>query len=128
MTIEALKYVGELLTNAGINYQFMRWEVGQTGIPPDCYFVGEYMESPSLTLEENGFLESTFVLRGFTRGAWLLLEESKAKIEQAVPKTVILPSGAGIAVFYDSAIVVPTGDDELKSIKINLKIQEWKVK
>lgn len=128
MTIDALQYVGELLENAGINYQFMRWEVGQTGIPPDCYFVGEYMESPSLTLEENGFLESTFVLRGFTRGAWLLLEESKAKIEQAVPKTVILPSGAGIAVFYDSAIVVPTGDDELKSIKINLKIQEWKVK
>lgn len=128
MTIEALQYVGELLESAGINYQFMRWEVGQTGIPPDCYFVGEYMESPSLTLEENGFLESAFVLRGFTRGAWLLLEESKAKIEQAVPKTVILPSGAGIAVFYDSAIVVPTGDDELKSIKINLKIQEWKVK
>lgn len=128
MTMDALQYVGELLENAGINYQFMRWEVGQTGIPPDCYFVGEYMESPSLTLEENGFLESTFVLRGFTRGAWLLLEESKAKIEQAVPKTVILPSGAGIAVFYDSAIVVPTGDDELKSIKINLKIQEWKVK
>lgn len=128
MTIDALQYVGELLENAGINYQFMRWEVGQTGIPPDYYFVGEYMESPSLTLEENGFLESTFVLRGFTRGAWLLLEESKAKIEQAVPKTVILPSGAGIAVFYDSAIVVPTGDDELKSIKINLKIQEWKVK
>lgn len=128
MTIDALQYVGELLENAGINYQFMRWEVGQTGIPPDCYFVGEYMETPSLTLEENGFLESTFVLRGFTRGAWLLLEESKAKIEQAVPKTVILPSGAGIAVFYDSAIVVPTGDDELKSIKINLKIQEWKVK
>lgn len=128
MTMDALQYVGELLENAGINYQFMRWEVGQTGIPPDCYFVGEYMESPSLTLEENGFLESTFVLRGFTRGAWLLLEESKTKIEQAVPKTVILPSGAGIAVFYDSAIVVPTGDDELKSIKINLKIQEWKVK
>lgn len=128
MTMDALQYVGELLESAGINYQFMRWEVGQTGIPPDCYFVGEYMESPSLTLEENGFLESTFVLRGFTRGAWLLLEESKTKIEQAVPKTVILTSGAGIAVFYDSAIVVPTGDDELKSIKINLKIQEWKVK
>lgn len=128
MTMDALQYVGELLESAGINYQFMRWEVGQTGIPPDCYFVGEYMESPSLTLEENGFLESTFVLRGFTRGVWFLLEESKTKIEQAVPKTVILPSGAGIAVFYDSAIVVPTGDDELKSIKINLKIQEWKVK
>lgn len=128
MTIDALKYVGELLTNAGINYQFMRWEVGQTGIPPDCYFVGEYMESPSATLEEAGFQESTFILRGFTRGEWSLLEQNKTKIEQAVPKTVILPTGAGITVFYDSATVVPTGDDELKSIKINLNIQEWKVK
>lgn len=125
MTMDALKYVGELLESAGIPYQFMRWEAG---IPPDCYFVGEYMESPSLTLEENGFLESTFVLRGFTRGSWAELEEEKAKIEQAVPQTAILPTGAGVAVFYDSANAVPTGDDELKSIKINLKIQEWKVK
>lgn len=125
MTIAALRYIGKLMESLGIHYQFMRWN---SGIPPDGYFVGEYIESPSLTLEESGFQESTFILRGFTRGDWLTLEQNKEKIEQAIPKTAILPNGAGIAVFYDSSTVVPTGDDELKSIKINLKIQEWKVK
>lgn len=125
MSIAALTYMGELMQAIEIPYEFMRWN---SGIPPDCYFVGEYIEAPSMTLEENGFQESTFILRGFTRGDWLLLEQHKEKIEKAVPKTAILPNGAGIAVFYDSATVVPTGDEKMKSIKINLKIQEWKVK
>lgn len=32
-----------------------------------------------------------------------------------------------VAVFYDSAFPVPTGDGELKRIQINLSIKEWKV-
>ena len=56
------------------------------------------------------------------------LEQAKAKIESAVPITAILPDGTGIAVFYESGMVVPTGDMQLKSMKIDLTIQEWKVK
>lgn len=125
MSIAALAYIGELMQAMEIPYEFMRWN---SGIPPDCYFVGEYIEAPSMTLEENGFQESTFILRGFTRGEWLLLENAKAKIEANVAKTAILDNGSGIAVFYDSASPIHTGDADLKSIKINLNIQEWKVK
>ena len=124
MSISALGYIAKLMESIGIPYQFMRWE---SGIPPDGYFVGEYIESPSLTLEESGFQETTFILRGFTRSTWLVLEQAKEKIEKSIPKTAILEDGSGIAVFYESATVVPTNDADLKSIKINLNIQEWKV-
>lgn len=124
MSEAALKYVADLMESIGIPYEFMRWNSGQ---PPDCYFVGEYTEIPSVTKEENGYQETTFILRGFTRKSWLLLEQAKAKIEKNASKTAILSNGSGIAVFYESGMTIPTGDMELKSIKINLKIQEWKV-
>ena len=77
---------------------------------------------------EDGLQETMFMLGGFSRGSWLALEEAKEKIEKRCAKTVILPDGTGLAVFYDSAMPVPTGDADLKSIKINLTIQEWRVK
>lgn len=124
MSIAALKYIKDLMHGMGIPYEFMRWN---SDIPPDCYFVGEYIESPPVTLDENGHQETTFILRGFTRKEWLVLEEAKAKIEAAASKTAILDDGTGIAVFYESASTIAIGDAELKSIKINLNIQEWKV-
>ena len=123
MSEAALAYIKTLMDSMGIPYAFMRWKEK----PPDCYFTGEYIEEPSATREECGFQPATFILRGFTRQSWQLLEQAKAKIEKAAMKTAILSNGNGIAIFYDSASPVPTGDMELKSIKINLKIQEWKV-
>lgn len=124
MSSEALEYMGNMMTALGIPYEFMRWNSGQ---PPDYYFVGEYIESPSPNRVESGHQESTFILRGYTRKDWLLLEEAKEKIEKNAMKTAILPSGNGIAVFYDYGTPVPTNDADVKSIKINLTIQEWKV-
>lgn len=124
MSIAALKYVSDLLESLSIPYAFMEWKEKP---PEDRYFVGEYIEDTMVTREEDGRQDSTFILRGFTRGDWLLLEQDKETIERNAMKTAILPDGTGIAVFYDGASVVPTGDAELKSIKINLNIQEWKV-
>ena len=125
MSVAVMKYVDNLMHSMGIPYEFMRWKEK----PPDvCYFTGEYTELEMPNREENGRQDITFILRGFTRGDWLVLEEAKEKIERNVAKTAILPDGTGIAVFYGSAMSVPTGDAELKSIKINLNIQEWKVK
>lgn len=125
MSIAALEYINNLMQSMGIPYEFMRWNTE----PPDSYyFVGEYNEHAMTTMEEDGRQDATFILRGYTRGSWLLLEQAKAKIEQSVPKTAILSDGTGIAVFYGSGTIVPTADAELKSIKIDLTIQEWKVK
>ena len=125
MRIASLEYVNNLIKSTGIPYRYVRWN---STVPDDCYFVGEYFEAPSMTLEESGRQEATFIIRGYTRQDWLALEQAKEKIEKACAKTAILSDGTGIAVSYDSAMIVPTGDAQLKSIKINLTIQEWKVK
>lgn len=124
MSIAAMNYVGGLMDRLGIPYAFMR-KNDKAGV--DYYFVGEYDEIAMTTREENGRQDTNFILRGFTRKDWLLLEEAKVKIEKNASFTAILPDGTGMAVSYDGATIVPTGDAELKSIKINLTIREWRV-
>lgn len=124
MSIAALHYIAGRFKALDIPYAFMEWKEKPPG---SYYFVGEYSETPMTTREEDGRQDSALYLRGFTRSDWLLLEQAKEKIEKHIGQTAILPDGTGIAVFYDGATVTPTGDAELKSIKINLTIQEWKV-
>lgn len=121
MSIESLKYINELLDENGINYEFMQWN--KDIVYP--YFTGEYQEVESLN--EDGMQEATFILNGFSKGSWLELEQAKEKIEKIFNKTVILPNGNGLAVFYLNSLVIPTGDANLKRIQINLEIKEWKV-
>jgi len=124
MSIDALNFISNLMQSLSIPYAFMEWK---TKPPDDRYFVGEPLEVSMTKMEEDGHQDTTFILRGFTRSDWLLLMQDKEKIEKAIPTTAILPNGNGIAVFYDAATVVPTGVADLKSIKINLTIQEWRV-
>lgn len=123
MRAASLAFINDLMQSNGIPYSFMEW----TEEVPDTYFVGSYLPNPPRELEENGHQETTFILRGWTSGSWLNLEAYKEKIEKSLMKTAILDDGTGIAVFYDTGMPVPTGVAEWKSIKINLKIQEWKV-
>lgn len=124
MTEATLNYMKKMMQSIGIPYEFLRWNAEKV---PEVYFVGEYIEHPSPNRSESGRQENTFILRGFTRGTWMGLEQAKAKIEANACKTAILDDGTGIAVFYDDAKPVPTADATLKSIKINLNIQEWRV-
>lgn len=123
MSIEGLKYISDMMTSLNIPYRFMEWKEK----PPDPYFVGEYQEAESVEKEENGFSESAFILTGFTRKSWFDLEVIKEKIERNITKTAILVSGSGIAVFYGNGFPVPTGDEKLKKIQINLTVKEWRV-
>lgn len=122
MTTEVLKHIDEALTAAGINYQFGEW----TSDVVYPYFTGEYQESPPDT--EDGHQETTFILNGFSRGKWIDLETAKAKIEKIFTNnTSILDNGSGMDVSYSGALIVPTGDAELKRMQINLTIQEWRL-
>ena len=82
MSIEALTFLESLLKSISIPYELMRWN----GDWPDegYYFTGDYIEHESQTWEEDGHQESTFILRGYTRGSWMLLEEAKAKIKKTI--------------------------------------------
>lgn len=127
MTIEALAFINDTLNDAGIEYEFGQWSSNSI---PSLYFVGEFTDIESLN--EDGLQETSFLITGTTHGSWLELIEAKEKIEELFPsgsgKIVMLDNGSSLAIYFGTAIVVPTDTMELKRIQINLTIKEWKVK
>lgn len=121
--MEKLKFINEQMGVIGVPYEFGEWASAIT-YP---YYVGEITEEPTIT--EDGAEESTLILNGFHRGKFIDLENDKAKIKKHFHPIHGLrastDSGA-IAVFFDGAFYVPTGEADLKRIQINLKIKEWK--
>lgn len=126
MSKQVLKIISDAMDSMGIEYGLGTY-LKQPVVYP--YFVGEYQETEPVT--EDGLQESTFLLTGFSRDTWLTLEDAKEKIESYFNRvsglTVITDNGSGVAIFYSDALIVPTGDAELKRIQINLSIKEWKV-
>lgn len=122
MTQDVLNFIEKTLCDSGINYEFGEW--CSDIIYP--YWVGEYYEYGSEN--EDGMSEADFTLNGFSRSSWLLLEESKEAIEAAFADcSVVLENGSGVAISFEGAQPIPTGEAELKRMQINLKIKEWKV-
>lgn len=129
MTTKPLQIIATAMESLGIEYGFGVYSGNADGEFVYPYFVGEYTESPPMN--ENGLQEATFMLTGFHRGAWDELEAAKAKIEnyfnKVSGKTVMADDGSAVIVFYDSALIVPKEDARLKSLQINLSVQEWSV-
>ena len=122
MTKTLLKFINDKLTSASINYELGEW--ASDIVYP--YFVGEYYETGFDT--ESGLSECDFTLDGFTRDTWDTLETARETIERLFSDcTTILENGSGVDISYSDSLIVPTGDSELKRIKISLKIKEWKV-
>lgn len=124
MTVEALKYVNDCLESLSIPYEFMQW-TKPLSFP---YFIGEYTEIEPMN--EEGLEQGTLILTGTTNKNYLTLESIKEKLKQFFPsdgRTAILDNGSGIAVSYSTAFPVPTGEQELVRIQINLNIQEWRI-
>lgn len=125
MSKQVLKVISDAMNSLGLEYDFGTYKKNPVVYP---YFVGEYQETEPMT--EDGLQETTFLLSGFNRGEWLVLENAIEKIEKyygVSGKTVITDSGSVVAVFYAGTMIVPTGDIELTKIQVNLRIKEWKV-
>lgn len=125
MTLQALAYINDRLTEAGINYHFMRYNFGQ-GDPEYPYSVGSYSENDDAA--EDGGQSATFTVNAWTRGTWMELERVKATIKALFPvtgATAILEDGSGLVVSYVRSQPIPTGDEELKRIEIILTVKEW---
>lgn len=124
---EVLGFINKALEDADVPYEFLEWTQKIT-YP---YFVGEYSEfEPD---NESGEEDKSFILTGFYRGnnARYELEKMRAKIEATFPaiggKVAALDSGSVVAVFYGNSSYIPTGEEELYKIQINLSIKLWKV-
>lgn len=126
MSKRVLKIVSDAMQALGIEYGLGTY-AGNPIVYP--YFVGEYTETEPMT--EDGLQESTFLLTGFSRDSWLTLEDAKERIQdyfdKVSGKVVMADDGSAVAVFYAYALIVPTGDAELKSIQIQLSVKEWSV-
>lgn len=124
--MEKLNFIGYQLNDVlKIPYRFGQWNAA-VQYP---YAVGEITEEPIST--EDGHESSTFLLTVFCRGQEALLELSriKEKVKKHFPAVYGLRGSTekgAIDVFYDGAMFVSTGKDNLKTMQINLKIEEWK--
>lgn len=125
MTTEALNYISQYMDGLDLPYSFDLWR----GDPPDLYFVGEYQEIDTDNQQDTGYEEAQFTLVGFGRGddAVLNLEKAKEKIKRSSNQTAILPSGSGLAVFYNTGIPVDTGVPDVKRVDIKITVKEWRV-
>lgn len=123
--IETLEFIRAQMETLEIPYEFMAWS-SEVKYP---YFVGEISEIEPIT--EDGLEEKKFIITGFTRNSWIELMAIQEKIRKAFPpiggKAAVLDNGSGIAVFYDTALPIPTGEADLKKIEIYLTIKLWKV-
>ena len=126
MSVNVLTAVSKSMNEAGLNYEFGRWD-SEVVYP---FWVGEYQEIDPIN--EDGLYDTSFILTGFTRGSRLELELEKEKIQKIFPQCggykAIAEDGSAVAIFYAGCLAnVPTGDAELKKIEVYLTIKEWKV-
>ena len=124
MSLAAMKFITDLMDSIGVPFAFMQWndEI------PARYWVGSCIEPESLTRDENGKQDTTVHLQGYAgKEDWMPLFQDKETIEKHASQTAILPDGTGIAVSYEGGEIVPVGDSDIVSMKINLDIQEWRV-
>lgn len=113
--------------SAVVQYALGRWK-GKPADEESCYWKGKMTERDSPNRKENGMQEIDVILRGYTRGSLLLLQQEMEMIANKVPCTTVFPDGTGVVILYDDGENgIPTGDAELKSAKINMTIQEWRV-
>lgn len=122
--MDKMKFINEQMEAIGIPYELGQWS-SDIRYP---YWVGEFTDEPITT--EDGLEQSTLLLTGTSRGAYIDLETDKAKIKKHFDPIggLIAETDSGvIAVFFDGAFPVPTDEADLKRMQINLKIKEWKV-
>jgi len=124
MTTEGIAYVHSCLTALNIPFEYMEW----TSVPvPDTYWVTEYLETENMN--EDGLQESTCIITGITKSKYLELETVKEQIRQYFSNegiTAILSSGGGIAVCYSDCQPIPSVDEGVHRLQINLKVYEWR--
>lgn len=119
-----LGFISEQFNKIDIPYQFLEW----SSTVKHPYFVGEITEVPTTT--GDGYEESILLVTGFHRGEAATLEAAKEKIKKHFHPINGLHGqidNGRIAVFFDGAFYIPTGEAGLKKIQINLLIKEWKV-
>lgn len=121
--MSVLDIVASEMEKINVPYEFMEW----TGSIQYPYWVGEYSEISTYT--EDGYKECTVILTGTTKGSWMELEETRAKIEEHFPGPHglrIAADDGAVVIHYDNSFPVHTGEADLKRLQINMQVKQWK--
>ena len=81
------------------------------------------------SMNEDGSEESTFMLTGTTMKKYMELESVRQKLKEYFPsygRKTILESGSGIVVMYSDSFPIPSVQEGVHRLQVNLKIKEWR--
>lgn len=118
-----LKFIKNEMKQLKIPYDFDEWRKDLT-FP---YFVGEILEIP--TLDEDGQSQYQFILTGTDKETItnMLSVNEKLKNKYKYGYKTLLDNGSGIVITYDNMSPIPSVDDSIRRIQINLKIKIWEI-
>lgn len=118
-----LKFMKSEMEELQIPYDFEEWNKKLT-FP---FFVGEISETP--TLDEDGQSQYQFILTGTDKKSLMnmLNVNEKLKSRYKYGYKTLLNDGSGIAIIYDNMLLIPSVDEDIRRIQINLKIKIWEI-
>ena len=118
----------KLMQEKGIPYQYEEFQDVGEGIP-DCYFVGEAVESP--TSDESGICAGTFILDGWAKtpaaSADLLEHQERIKRDFMQPVHFSDEELGAAVICYSFTTDVPSDAEGVTRREINLTYSEWSV-
>ena len=114
-----LKLIKKIMLELKLNYQFLEWN-GTLKFP---FIIGEIDELPNEN--EDGKNRYQFILTLTDNNSTLMeLLEVKEKIKNKFKYNY---KEDGIVISYTNSQVIPTGDENLKRMQINLEINTWEI-
>ncbi|WP_407399686.1 hypothetical protein [Treponema sp.] len=126
MTSNGYKAIADSMSALGLNYGLLEYVADPIVYP---YWVGS--NSPRETDSEDGLSEDTFMLNGFTRSTLSELQADSESIESYFSrngKFITAADGSAVIIIFSGSQMIPTGEEELKRIQVNLIIKEYGVK
>ena len=118
-----LNFIKSEMEELNIPYDFLEWNKKLT-FP---YFVGEISEIP--TLDEDGQSQYQFILTGTDQESIMdmLSVNEKLKNRYKYGYKTLLSNKSGVAIIYDNMLPIPSVDEDIRRIQINLKIKVWEI-
>lgn len=118
-----LKFIKSEMDELNIPYDFIEWNKKLT-FP---YFVGEISEIP--TLDEDGQSQYQFILTGTDKETInnMLSVNEKLKTKYKYGYKTLLDNGSGVVVIYENMLPIPSQDETIRRIQINIRIKQWEM-
>ena len=118
-----LNFIKSEMEELNIPYDFLEWNKKLT-FP---YFVGEISEIP--TLDEDGQSQYQFILTGTDQKSTMnmLSVNEKLKNRYKYGYKTLLDNKSGVVIIYDNMLPIPSVDEDIRRIQINLKIKVWEI-